>query len=92
VVDKDSAVLGYPAEEDVPLAADHRDLVRYPSLQDDTFDFVTKTIRFKVQEILRTATADQGMRLSIPLLGAAVLTITRIRTSSRYFCKPNEAP
>jgi hypothetical protein len=92
VVDKDSAVLGYSAEEDVPLATDHRGLVRYSSIQDDTFYFVTKTILFKVQELLRAAAADQGMRSNMPLSGAAVLTITRIRTSPWHFCEPNEAP
>ena len=67
VVDQDSAALGYTGEEDVGISADHRGLVRYQDMQDDLYDFVTKTMLYKLDGILREGRKQQGITLKSPI-------------------------
>jgi len=60
VVDQDSAVLGYTGEEDVGLRVDHRGLVRFSGTDDDNYDIVYKTMRYKLRSILEASQAEQG--------------------------------
>ncbi|OXV06684.1 hypothetical protein Egran_05549 [Elaphomyces granulatus] len=64
--DVDSAALGYTGEEDVGILADHRGLVRYRDMQDDLYDFVTKTMLYKLDGILQESRKQQA---SSQLLG-----------------------
>lgn len=52
VVDQDSATLGYPGEEDVPLPLSHVGLVRYRDVDDDNYYRTKASLRVKLLGII----------------------------------------
>jgi hypothetical protein len=50
------------------ILADHSGLVRYRDMQDDLYDFVTKTMLYKLDGILQEGRNQQGITLKSPLL------------------------
>jgi hypothetical protein len=45
VVERDSAVLGLPTEQIIPIAANHREMVRFTSINSEKFDSVKFALR-----------------------------------------------
>lgn len=45
VVERDSAVLGLPTEQIIPIAANHREMVRFASINSEKFDSVKFALR-----------------------------------------------
>lgn len=45
VVERDSAILGLPTEQIIPIAANHREMVRFTSIQSEKFDPVNYALR-----------------------------------------------
>lgn len=45
VVERDSAVLGLPSEQIIPIAANHREMVRFTSINSEKFDAVKFALR-----------------------------------------------
>jgi hypothetical protein len=47
-VERDSAVLGIINEQSIPIAADHRDMVRFSHIESEKFE----SVRFALKELL----------------------------------------
>ena len=40
VVEKDSAILGFPTEQCIPISANHREIVHFTNIESQKFDLV----------------------------------------------------
>ena len=47
MVERDSAVLGLPTEQIIPIAANHREMVRFASINSEKFD----PVKFALREV-----------------------------------------
>lgn len=63
VVERDSAILGYPSEIAAPLNADHRAMSKYPSQQDPNYQTVKDAIRSMVRQFRQNHLKRKYLRL-----------------------------
>ena len=45
VVEKDSAILGFPTEQRIPISANHREIVHFTSIESQKFDLVKTALQ-----------------------------------------------
>ena len=45
VVEKDSAILGFPTEQCIPISANHREIVHFTNIESQKFDLVKTALQ-----------------------------------------------
>ena len=45
VVEKDSAILGFPTEQCIPISANHREIVHFTNIESQKFDLVRTALQ-----------------------------------------------
>lgn len=63
VVEKDSAILGFPTEQCIPISANHREIVHFTNIDSQKFDLV-KTALLEAKDGKSTKLSDLKLSMS----------------------------